>query len=60
MYANLEQVLIKACKKMDYSEELKEVTQFYASDFNEPELKTQLEVLSCVEIESHGDSLRYP
>lgn len=56
LYANLEQVLIKACKKMDYSEELKEVTQFYASDFSEPELKTQLEILSCMEIKSQGDS----
>ena len=59
MYANLEQLLVKACKKMDYSEEYREVTQFYTSDFSEPELKTQLEVLSCMEFESCGDSLMF-
>ncbi len=42
VYANLEQLLVKTCMKMDYSEEYKTVTQFYGSDFCEPDLKTQL------------------
>lgn len=38
---------------MDYSEEYGTVTSFYGSNFCEPDLKTQLEVLGCMEIKIH-------
>ncbi len=59
MYANMEQLLVKTCMKMDYSEEYKTVTQFYGSDFCEPDLKTQLEVLGSMEINIHKNSLTF-
>ncbi len=59
MYANLEQLLVKTCMKMNYSEEYKTVTQVYGSDFCEPDLKTQLEVLGSMEIKIHKDSLTF-
>ena len=45
IYANLEQVLIKACTQEDYSKELEEVTQFFHADFDKSLLKHNLSYL---------------
>ena len=42
MYALLEQVLLKAAKRDEYEEELKEVIPFYKEDFDESLLRLQL------------------
>ena len=44
MYRNLETVLINAANKREYIEELKEILAFYSDDFNEAELRTQLQI----------------
>ena len=59
IYANLEQVLIKACTHEDYSKELEEVTQFFNADFDKSLLKTQLELLRCMDIEKSGQSITF-
>ncbi len=49
VYANLEQLLVKTCMKMGLFRGVQDSkTQFYGSDFCEPDLKTQLEVLGSV------------
>ena len=59
MYSNLEQVLIKACTKKDYSHELKEITDLFQADFNKSELDTQLQLLSLMNIKIAGKSLTF-
>ena len=44
MYRNLETVLVNAANKKEYIEELKEILAFYSDDFNEAELRTQLQI----------------
>ena len=39
MYVTLESLLIKACKKEDFEEELKFVCDFYKEDLNETYLR---------------------
>ena len=51
LYANMEQLLIKACSKADYSHELQDVTEFFKNDFSQSELETHLQPLSCMDIE---------
>ena len=46
IYLNLEQLLIKAAKKCEYEEEYKFVTDFYKDDFDQEELKLQLQLIS--------------
>ena len=56
-YRNVEDLLLKAANTKNYDKELKLVTQFYSSDFDEYLLKTQLEVLStdfAANLESRG------
>lgn len=48
MYARCEQLLLKAVRKEDYSEELKAVTSFYGGDFKRDVLDTQLKTLPFV------------
>ena len=52
IYANLEEVLCKAYSKQDFSSELDEVCTFFSGDFNRSLLETQLQLLSCMEINS--------
>lgn len=53
LYQNLEELLVKAANKKDYSAELQHVLSFYGDDFKEEELRTQLEILgSCFSSES--------
>ena len=46
-YRCLEDLVLKAANKEDYSEELKAVTSVYGSDIDAPTLQTQLQVLSA-------------
>ena len=46
VYKNLEELLVKAANKQDYSTELKEVLTLYGDDFDESELTTQLQIYS--------------
>lgn len=52
IYANLEEVLCKACSNEDFSCELDEVCEFFDSDFDKSRLETQLQMLSCMNISS--------
>ena len=42
MYANCEQLLLKAANNEDYSDEIENVTSFYGSDFQPASLQAQL------------------
>ena len=46
VYKNLEELLVRAANKQDYSTELKDVLQLYGDDFDEDELTTQLQIFS--------------
>ena len=46
VYQNLEEVLLKAVNRKDYSTNLEAVIDSYGDDFNESELSTQLQVFS--------------
>ena len=46
MYRNIQELLLKAARSEDYEAEVKHVTEFYASDLNAYQLKTQLQVFS--------------
>ena len=59
LYSMLEQLLIKASSKGDYTVELKEVTDFYSADFNKSELETQLQLLSCMDIKCSKQSITF-
>ena len=48
MYATCEQLLIKAVKKEDFSDEISEVMDFYNDDFNADMIKIQLQLLPSV------------
>ena len=43
-------MLIKACCDEDYSHELEVLTDIFGHDFNKPQLETQLQLLSCLEL----------
>ena len=59
LYQNLEQLLIKAANKVDYSTELQHVISFYGDDFKESELCTQLEIFgSCFSDKSSSTTLK--
>jgi len=58
-YSSLEQLVIKAALKKDYSRELNEIVTFYASDFNKSELETQLELLGQLNIPVSGHQLQF-
>ena len=45
-YRSLETLLIKACMKEDYSEEVKKVLEVYEAELDAPNLTTQLGILS--------------
>ena len=59
MYAKLEQLLLLAASQKDYSLILREVVDFYGSDFNASELETHLELLSHMEIKFAGNELTF-
>ena len=42
LYANMEQLLINACSKADYSHELHDVTEFFKNCFNKSEIEIHL------------------
>ena len=46
-------------KKTQYSNALKDVMEFYQGDFNGPELETQLEAFSSMDIQKNGDSITF-
>ena len=46
VYSEVEQLLLKACKKDDFDSELKSVCSFYKDDFNPPLLCSQLHTFS--------------
>lgn len=46
-YKNLEQLLLKAANKKEYSYELQEVIKMYENDFNEAELTAQLQLFGA-------------
>ena len=46
MYANLENLLLKAVKQESYDEYLTAITEFYTSDFDPAQLKLHLDVLA--------------
>ena len=59
MYAQCEQLLLKAVRQEDYSEELKAVTEFYGNDFKEDVLDTQLKSLHFVLSSTHDATTFY-
>ena len=59
IYGKLEQLLLQATKKEDYTDTLKDVTDFYRGDFNRYELATQLEAFSAMNIEKNGNSITF-
>jgi len=59
VYKNLEELLVKAANKQDYSTELREVLTLYGDDFDESELATQLQIFSTnFETNSHPVTLQ--
>lgn len=46
MYVNLQEILLKAANKQDYSNELQTVTDFYGDDLDPVQLPTQLQLLT--------------
>ena len=46
VYQKLEEVIIKAANKEDYTNELEEIVSFYGNDFDTDELSTQLDIFS--------------
>ena len=59
VYKKLEQLLLQATKKEDYTNTMKDVMEFYQGDFNSFELETQLEVFSSMKIQKNGDSITF-
>jgi len=59
IYRKLEQLLLQATKKEDYTNTMKDVVEFYKGDFNSSELETQLEAFSCMNIQKNGDSILF-
>jgi len=58
-YRKLEQLLLQAKKKEDYTNTMKDIMEFYQSDFNSFELETQLEAFCCMNIQKNGDSILF-
>ena len=61
MYAKLEQLLLLAATKKDYTQILREVVDFYGAKFNETELETHLELFShnVMDINCAGNELTF-
>ena len=59
MYSKLEELIVKAATKMEYTQELQEVIKFYGADFNASDLETHLELLGQMEIEVSGEKLSF-
>ena len=59
MYSKLEELIVKAATKMEYTQELQEVIEFYGADFNASDLETHLELLGQMEIEVSGEKLSF-
>ena len=59
LYSMMEQLLIKATTNGDYSMELKEVTDFFPTDFSKSELQSLLQLLSCTDIKSLTNSISF-
>ena len=51
MYSKLEELIIKAATKTDYTQELQEVIKLYGADFNASDFETHLELLGQMKIE---------
>ena len=45
VYSKLEELVLKAAKKESFEEELKFLIDFYKDDFNEGQLRVQLDIL---------------
>ena len=54
VYQNLEELLIKAANKEDYSSELAAAVSFYGDDLDESELITQLQILGFSGVREDG------
>ena len=59
MYSTVEQVILLAAKKDDYSSELQSVLEFYGEDFNRHELETQLQIFKEMEIAGAGHTFTF-
>ena len=59
MYSKLEELVIKAATKTDYTQELQEGIKFYGADFNTSDLETHLELLGEMNIEVSGEKLLF-
>ena len=64
MYGCIEVLLLKACHKEDYSEELKQVLQVYSTDLSEFSLQTHLSIFSsnmsnCDRVSNIMDIIKY-
>jgi len=58
LYQTLEELLVKAANKEDYSEQLHKVVAFYGSDFDKSELHTQLQIFgSCFSTSSGTEKI---
>ena len=59
MYSKLEELIIKAATKTDYTQELQEMIKFYGTDSNAFDLETHLELLGQMKIEVSGEKLSF-
>ena len=59
MYFKLEELIIKAATKTDYTQQLQEVVKFFGADFIASDLETHLELLSEMKIEVSGEKLSF-
>ena len=59
LYSMMEQLLIKATTNGDYSMELKEITDFYPTDFSKSDLQSQLQLSSCMDIKPSTNSITF-
>ena len=59
MYSTLEELIIKAATKTDYTQELQEMIKFYGTDFNASDLETYFELLGEMKIKVSGEKLSF-
>ena len=59
MYSKLEELIIKAATKTDYTQQLQEVVKFFGADFVASDLETHLELLGEMKIEVSGEKLSF-
>ena len=64
MYGCIEVLLLKACHREDYSEELKQVLQVYSTDLSEFSLQTHLSIFgsnmsNCDRVSNIMDIIKY-